>query len=72
MDTHKKDSRFKIPEKSIKNQGDLEEWIRRGESYHGYVSYIEELGQSVKGIKVSDDYHVSDVRIVVLSLGILY
>lgn len=64
MDTnHSSKSSFQFvePQKCIKSQSDLNDWIKRGESYRGYLHFIEELGSSVEGTRISDTYSVSPV-----------
>lgn len=57
--------KFVVPEKKIKSHEDLQKWINKGESYKQFVDFIQKLGESVIGLKVSDKYHVSDVRYLV-------
>lgn len=53
---------FILPEKRIKNHSDLQKWIYKGESYKRFLEFIQGLGESVIGLKVSDKYYISDVR----------
>lgn len=53
---------FTIPEKRINTQEDFETW-KRSTTFKCYLGFVRTLNDAVKGKKVSDECHVSPVRL---------